>query len=101
MKLEEAISRVKNLEVYNCDDGQAIETVLEALEKLQQDNYKLDRENQQLFESQINSIPKKKIEDMIKAYKKLIDDISESELYSHEIPLYRHDIQVLQQLLEE
>ena len=101
MKLEEAISRVKNLEVYNCDDGQAIETVLEALEKLQQDNYKLDRENQQLFESQINSIPKKKIEDMIKAYNKLIDDISESEHSSHEIPLYRHDIQVLQQLLEE
>ena len=48
-----------------------------------------------------NSIPKKKIEDKIKAYKKLIDDISESEQYSHEIPLYRHDIQVLQELLED
>ena len=44
----------------------AIETVLQALEKLQQDNYKLDRENQQLFESKINSISKKKIEDSIK-----------------------------------
>ena len=48
-----------------------------------------------------NSIPKKKIKDNIKAYEKLIDDISESEQYSHEIPLYRHDIQVLQELLED
>lgn len=48
-----------------------------------------------------NYIPKKKIEDKIKAYEKLIEDISESEEHSHEIPLYRHDIQILQQLLEE
>ncbi len=50
---------------------------------------------------EFQTIPKKKIEDKIKAYKKLIEAISESERYSHEIPLYRHDIQVLQELLED
>ena len=54
-----------------------------------------------LLQALESSIPKKKIEDKIKAYKKLIDDVSESERYSHEIPLYRHDIQVFQELLED
>ena len=108
MELEEAIKILRkcNELIYSwnlkekCDLNEAIEKVLQALEKLQQDNYKLDRENQQLFESKINSIPKKKIEDKIEAYKKLIEDISESDRYSHEIPLYKHDIQVIQELLE-
>lgn len=43
---------------------------------------------------------KKEIDDMIQAYEKLINDISESEQYCHEIPLYKHDIQVLQQVKE-
>ena len=39
--------------------GKAIETVLQELEKLHQDNYRLDKENQKLFEININSIPRK------------------------------------------
>ena len=54
-----------------------------------------------VFNELENRIPKKKIKDDIKAYEKLINDIGKSEHYSHEIPLYRHDIQVLQNLLEE
>ena len=53
------------------------------------------------WEEYITWVPKSKIEDKIKAYEKLIDDIRESERYSHEISLYRHGIQVLQELLEE
>ena len=88
MKLEDAIKIYnglkKNKEIIKNIDADFFfefsETVLQALE---------------------NSIPKKKIEDKIKAYEKLIDDVSESEQYSNEIPLYRHDIQVLQELLED
>ncbi len=47
-----------------CDNLKAIEKVLQELEKLQQDNYRLDRENQLMFESQINSIPKEKMEEL-------------------------------------
>ena len=80
MELEEAIKTLQII-VNGSDEPFkfAMETVLEELK---------------------NSIPKKKLEDKIKAYEKLIDDIRESEHYSHEIPLYRHDIQVLQELLE-
>lgn len=48
----------------------AIDTAVGTIEKLQQDNYNLDRENQKLFESQINSIPKKKLENIVKYYKR-------------------------------
>ncbi len=51
------------------EDLKSLQTVLEALEKLQKDNYKLDRENQKLFEENINSIPKKKIENEIEILK--------------------------------
>ena len=111
MELEEAIKLLREmqsnaLESYNNlrgnyrdvkakDKAEAIETVLEALEKLQQDNYKLDRENQQLFESQINSIPKKKIEDKIKELKnKKTKDI-------HVEYAYMTQINTLQELLED
>ena len=88
-------------EVPNILKNKRIIRLAKIIKELEQENYKLDRENQKLFEININSIPKKKIEDKIKAYEKLIDDISESERYSHEIPLYRHDMQVLQELLED
>ena len=76
----------------------AIKTVLQALESYKR-RYELALE--QNMKDYKDSIPKKKIEDKIKAYEKLIDDVSESEQYSNEIPLYRHDIQVLQELLED
>ncbi len=44
---------------------EAVETVLQESDKLKHDNYKLDKENQELFEKNINSIPKKKIEELI------------------------------------
>ena len=117
MELEEAIEIVKEIITHKEDFDyaygvkierpyaighekiKAIETVLQALEKI--------TEERNDYRSQLNGafdngfIPKKKIEDKIKAYEKLIYDISESEHYSHEIPLYKHDIQVLQELLED
>ncbi len=105
MELEEAI---KNVEKFNKETrfrdcgilNNSIETVLEALEKLKQDNYKLDRENQLLFENQINSIPKKKIEDKIKS----IEKSSKEALRLGEIDLFEKlDCQrmILQALLED
>ena len=86
MELEEAIQILKK-EIEPTENRIAMELDIQAIETV-------------LAELQ-NSIPKKKIEDKIKAYEKLIDDVSESERYSNEIPLYRHDIQVLQELLED
>ena len=57
-ELEEAIKELESLS----PSENAIKTVLQALEKLKQDNYKLDKENQKLFEININSIPKKRVE---------------------------------------
>ncbi len=95
MELEEAIKTIKNIIYDNKgnpmdyidisfsqskdDIGaeefiQAIETVLQALKKLQDDNYKLDKENQKLFEININSIPKKKIEHKVKELNKGIKE---------------------------
>ena len=85
MKLEEAIEElqekiksldrhIKNYEKSDCKtkiyrqlvkEKEAIETILTELKKLQKDNYRLDRENQLLFERQVNSIPKKKIKDKL------------------------------------
>ncbi len=86
MELEEAIQILKK-EIEPTENRIAMELDIQAIETV-------------LAELQ-NSIPKKKIEDKIKEYEKLIDDVSESERYSNEIPLYRHDIQVLQELLED
>ena len=71
----------------------AIETVLQELEKLQKDNYKLDRENQKLFEININSIPKKKIEDKKEENSKLFFETKDVR--------YANRFRVLQELLED
>ena len=42
-----------------------------------------------------------KIKNKIKELKNLIDKIKDDEEYNHEIPLYEHDIQLLQELLGE
>ena len=80
MELGEAIKELESLS----PSENAIKTVLQALEKLKQDNYKLDKENQKLFEININSVPKKKIEEKIElrnniknSYKKIIRKIGE------------------------
>ncbi len=98
--------------ILDLDDLKALRTILFEFEKLKQDNYKLDRENQLLFEIEEehkklngelnvnlkNSIPKKKIEDKIlqewqKCPKNSINDFAIVER--------DNKIQVLQELLEE
>ncbi len=106
ISLEEAIKTYNELKQYK-EKIESIdvnfffkfaETVLQALESYKK-RYELAIE--QNIKDYKNSISKKEIEDKIKAYEKLIYDISESEHYSHEIPMYKHDIQVLQELLED
>lgn len=48
-----------------------------------------------------NYIKKQKIKDKIKELKQLIEKIKNDDQYSHEIPLYEHDIQILEELLKE
>ena len=44
---------------------------------------------------------KSKIKNKIKELKKLIDKIQNDEKHGHEIPLYQHDIEILEELLKE
>ena len=46
-------------------------------------------------------IPKQKIKDKVKELKQLIERTKNDDQYSHEIPLYEHDIQILEELLKE
>ena len=94
MKLEEAIEKVDKIRL-NFYDKQYKKSYTD--DEL---TYMYDSLSTILQYIKYDSIPKNKIEDRIKAYKKLIDDIRESEHYALEIPLYKHDIQVLQELLE-
>ena len=115
MNLEESIDNVNFLirdlkaSNYNKIFIQSLETVLQELERYQKlcienlarslnESINNEENNNEQLDA-LNEGWKKTIEDKIKAYEKLIDDISENEQYSHEIPMYRHDIQVLQELL--
>lgn len=126
MKLEEAITICKHIVqnfndmrkyelpphkfVINSEDSDAIETLLQTSEKLQQDNYKLDRENQLLFESQINSIPINKLKQLLnetieenkenmKLYlQKDLDEESRKDIHQYGVYL-KHKIEVLQEIL--
>ena len=44
---------------------------------------------------------KTKIRNKIKELKNLINEIRDDEEYNHEIPLYEHDIKILEELLGE
>lgn len=44
-------------------------------------------------------IPKEVIREKIEELEKLIRDIANNDEYSHEIPLYKHDIQLLKEIL--
>ena len=46
-------------------------------------------------------IPKQKIKDKVKELKQLIERTKNDDQYNHEIPLYEHDIQILEELLKE
>lgn len=46
-------------------------------------------------------IPKEVIREKIEELEKLIRDIANNDEYSHEIPLYKHDIQLLKEILGE
>lgn len=45
-------------------------------------------------------IPKEKIQDKIDELKETVKECANSEEYRHEIPLYKHDIGVLEELLK-
>ena len=98
MSLEEAIKKLQLMEykyTLTENDDRAIEVVLDNLsnknkriirlakiiKELKQDNYKLDRENQKLFEIHINSIPKKKIQDKIDEQIEYADSVLIKENY--------------------
>ena len=128
-ELEEAIKHLKKIakeyKTYGDLDNpefedimkipETIETVLQVLERLKQDNYRLDRENQKLFEININSIPKKKIEDKIEEiHKEYIYILSEYGNIDTDITFHipnknvrKHldeltlEIMILQELLED
>lgn len=66
--------------ILDLEDIESLKTLLQEFNKLEQDNYRLDRENQKLFEENINSISKEKIEEYLaeetekyKVYKKEVD----------------------------
>ena len=102
--LEEAINfliEVKEkhmIKIGNMKISEAIERVLQELEKLKHDNYKLDKENQKLFEININSIPKKKIEDKINKLDLEIDEEYEKSMAYHQLVYARCE---LKELLED
>lgn len=48
-----------------------------------------------------NSIPKSVVEEKIEEYKNVIDECREDEEHCGEIPIYEHDIKILQELLKE
>ena len=119
MELEEAIKNIKSI-IYDetgkqvnyidisfplCEDDigvkefiQAIETVLQKLDKLQKHCKEMIKEKQELTSALLDSIPKKKIEDKIlqewqKCPKNSINDFAIVER--------NNKIQVLQELLED
>ena len=74
------------------------------IKRLYKDNYRLDRENQLKFEKAVDTsdyVSKEVIREKIEELEKLIRDIANNDEYSHEIPLYKHDIQLLKELLGE
>ena len=60
-----------------------------------------DEEREKLKKQLEDSIPKSKIKDMIEEYEKLIKEVQDNEEHYNEIPLYEHDIEVLQELMED
>ena len=47
-----------------------------------------------------NYIPKSLVKEKIEELKRIIEEVKDNEQYSCEIPLYEHDIKILQDLLE-
>lgn len=75
----------KSLKWYSFEEMKmAIETVLKELKRLQEDNYKLDRENQLLFEHSLeaNTMLKNKIEDKIEELREENEVITQEEYYA-------------------
>lgn len=118
MELEEAIKKLQLMEykyTLTENDDRAIEVVLDNLsnknkriirlakiiKELEQENYKLDRENQKLFEININSISKKKIEDRIKELEHLIEEVKDVVGLGFDCIEYKGAIKILQELLED
>ena len=117
MELEDAIKQcMKFIKSFKEDDTKsvigfdvkAIETVLQALEKLQNHCKEMIKEKQELSSALLDSIPKKKIEDKIKKLDskkeedRVIKIYTPNKKYYYETDKYNDIIkQVLQELLEE
>ena len=86
----------KSLKWYSFEEMKmAIETVLKELKRLQEDNYKLDRENQLLFEHSLeaNTMLKNKIKDKIEEWDNSIKWSNADDHY--------YAIKILKDLLEK
>ena len=92
-------------------DMEANEYDLRAIEKLIKGYRELEKkiEKQELSfvkgytEGSYNqlNVMTSKIKEKIEEYKKLIKEVQDNEEHYNEIPLYEHDIEVLQELMEE
>jgi ribonuclease D len=70
--------------------------ILQAIENLIKENKELNKE---MTDFSSEWLHKDKIRAKIEEYKSLIKRVSEDEEHYGEIPLYEHDIQVLEELL--
>jgi hypothetical protein len=113
-KVEEMLSRrvtyFANTErkLLDGDDEIVITKLLDKTYSLIQENIKLSNANTVYIKSIQNIAPvltneyieKSVIKEKIEEYKNLIKKVLEDEEYCGEIPLYEHDIQILEELLE-
>ena len=96
--------KVKELEEYIFVAPNLDEMTATKYAAIQREAYIKGRAEEQQKAEQIiyeNYIPKQKIKDKIEELEKLIEKIKEDDEYTHEIPLYEHDIKLLQELLQE
>ena len=109
-------------------DKMSLEEALNVVDSMYQDRYKIVQENNTIYVDRLknveftnlefasvrllrevqslrdyleNSIPTQVVIDKIEELKKLIEKIKEDNQYSNEIPLYEHDIKLLEELLQE
>ena len=76
----------------------AMEQLIKGYRKLQDRVIKYEKTLENL---QKETIWKSKIKEKIEGYKKLIKEVQANEEHYNEIPLYEHDIEVLQELMED
>ena len=102
MELKQAVKYLKNIKdadlriVSHIVFLEAMETVLQALEKLQNQCKEMIKEKQEFTSALLDSIPKKKIEDIIKTFSEENEVITQEEYYAR-----NYIRKFLEKLLEE